>query len=359
MNYLDKKRKDYVEIDNLDESDVEIKDDELSNEEILEAENELNRDANDYTDLLEMETESVEQDEEKEENGQREDKEGRGRKKAKVFNATQLYLDGLGEINLLKVEEELQLAREVVKGDKQARKRMIECNLRLVVKIARHYLSCGMDLADLIEEGNLGLITAVEKFKPELGFRFSTYATWWIRQTIERAIMNQSRTVRVPIHILRELRSYKKKTRELTKELEHDPTMQELSEVIDKPINKIQKILDVNQNTVSLDTPLSGEQQGLTFADQLEDENNANPLDVVQNENVQRLVLKLFEKLDVQQQTILIKRFGLDGSDGMSLEDVAKIVHMSREKVRQIQNNALRRLRNVMLEYGMKHDLDV
>lgn len=344
ISYIDQNHNDHTGNVNEENGDIEI----------IEGEQSYSGNEKDYSDLVELD--NVE-DEKALQKLELENKAGDGKNKAKNFNPTQMYLDEIGEIDLLSVDEELQLAQAVVKGDEQARKRMIESNLRLVVKIARHYVSCGMDLSDLIEEGNLGLIIAVEKFKPEMGFRFSTYATWWIRHTVERAIMNQSRTVRIPIHILRELRNYKRKSLELTKGLDHDPTRQELASMMAKPIDKIQKVLDLNQATVSLDNPLSGEQNGSTFADQLEDESNVNPLTSVQDENVRQLVMKLIAHLDLQQQEVLLKRFGLDGSEGMSLEEVAKSMHMSREKVRQIQNNALRRLRNIMLEFGMKNEI--
>lgn len=280
-----------------------------------------------------------------------------GQKDNKINDPAQMYLTEIAGIELLTADEEIQLAKAIASGDKSARKHMIESNLRLVAKLARHYVNCGMDLADLIEEGNLGLIIAVEKFDPAKGCRFSTYATWWIRQSIERAIMNHGRTVRVPVYILRELRNYKRKSLELAKQLDRDPSKQNFAALPAISQKKIQKILDADQTTVSLDNPISPEQNNTTFSAQLEDEVNINPLDLVRGESVRQLVLKLIGKLDEQQRIIIIKRFGLDGGVGASLEEVAQEMGSSREKIRQMQNNALRRLRGIMLECGVEHDI--
>lgn len=272
----------------------------------------------------------------------------------KDVNPIQFYLKEIGYTPLLSSTDELALARLVVQGDKTARKRMIESNLRLVVSIARHYVNCSVDLADLIEEGNIGLMWAVEKFNPELGFRFSTYATWWVRQTIERAIMNQGRTVRLPVHVVRELRVYQRKALEVAKKLSRTPTHQELSVAVDRPAEKVRKILSlgINQETLSLDVPVS-DGQHKTFAEQLEDENLVDPIITVQDENIQKMLSSLLDDLTEQQREVLVKRFGLDGQGECSLEQVASELEISREKVRQIQNHSLRKLRNTIVSRGI------
>jgi len=182
----------------------------------------------------------------------------RGRSKADMksaMDATQLYLNEIGIAPLLSKEEEVKLARRVQKGEEKARKCMIESNLRLVVKIARRYVNRGLSLLDLIEEGNLGLIRAVEKFDPERGFRFSTYATWWIRQSIERGVMNQTRTIRLPIHVVKELNTYLRAARELTQKLDHEPSPEEIAELMEKPVKEVKRMLTLNERVSSIDSP--------------------------------------------------------------------------------------------------------
>ena len=178
---------------------------------------------------------------------------------SKSLDATQLYLGEIGFSPLLTAEEEVLYARRALRGDEAARKRMIESNLRLVVKISRRYSNRGLALLDLIEEGNLGLIRAVEKFDPERGFRFSTYATWWIRQTIERALMNQTRTIRLPIHVVKELNIYLRTARELSQKLDHEPTAEEIATKLDKPVGDVSKMLRLNERVSSVDTPIGGD----------------------------------------------------------------------------------------------------
>ena len=187
----------------------------------------------------------------------------------KTLDATQIYLGEIGFSPLLTAEEEVYFARLALKGDQAARKRMIESNLRLVVKIARRYINRGLALLDLIEEGNLGLIRAVEKFDPERGFRFSTYATWWIRQTIERAIMNQTRTIRLPIHVVKELNIYLRAARELSQKLDHEPTPDEIAAALDKPVEEVRKMLKLNEKITSVDTPVAGASEKQLLADTL------------------------------------------------------------------------------------------
>jgi len=276
--------------------------------------------------------------------------------KKEEINTTQMYLNEIGIASLLTAKDEVRLALKIAKGNEKARKQMIEANLRLVVKIAKHYLKSGLDLADLIEEGNLGLMHAVEKFDPRMGFRFSTYATWWIRQTIERAIMNQARTVRLPIYIIRELSLYKRKSLELAKELDREPTSAEIAKEFSQPVIKVQRIMDLskNTNTISIDAPISqDEDEGASFAENLEDEYQNNPLEMLQNENTTELLSKWLNALNKQQKEVLSRRFGLEGYESATLEEVAQIMDMSREKVRQIQEKSLRKLRDLARFIGI------
>jgi len=267
---------------------------------------------------------------------------------------TQLYLNEIGFSPLLSSKDEIRLARRIEKHDEEARKKMIESNLRLVVKIAKHYINCGLDLADLIEEGNLGLMHAVEKFDYKMGFRFSTYATWWIRQTIERAIMNQGRTVRLPVYIIRELSLYKRKAMELAKELDREPTSAEIAKEFQQPVIKVQRIMDLSKNTISIDAPISAdEEDGASFVENLEDEQLSNPVNLLQGDNVNELISRWLNVLTKQQREVLSRRFGLEGYESATLEEVAQEMNMSREKVRQIQEKALRKLRDLIRYIGV------
>jgi RNA polymerase nonessential primary-like sigma factor len=279
-------------------------------------------------------------------------------RKTKMGNdPTSLYMKEIGFTSLLTAKEELKLARKVVKGDKEARRKMIESNLRLVISIARRYTYCGLDFADLIEEGNLGLIQAVEKFNPKMGFRFSTYATWWIRQSVERAIMNQSRTVRLPVHLIKELSSYRRKAFALSKTLEREPTADELAMMINEPVERIRHVMSLEKDSISLDRVISPENSETSFVDTLADENQLDPVDLLQNADLPELVGNYLDKLNVLHQEVLARRFGLRGYERATLEEIAADMGISREKVRQIQNAALRRLRNAMLENGVTSDV--
>src|SRR5690554_3091140 len=195
----------------------------------------------------------------------------------KKMDATQLYLSEIGYSPLLSAEEEVHFSRLALKGDAKARARMIESNLRLVVKIARRYTNRGLALLDLVEEGNLGLIRAVEKFDPERGFRFSTYATWWIRQTIERAIMNQTRTIRLPIHVVKELNTYLRAARELAQTLDHEPTAEDIAEKLDVSVDDVSRMLRLNERISSMDSPIGGGDNDKSLIDMLTDENDYGP----------------------------------------------------------------------------------
>jgi RNA polymerase nonessential primary-like sigma factor len=275
---------------------------------------------------------------------------------ARTFDATQMYLSEIGFSPLLTPEEEVYYARRSLKGDGEARKRMIESNLRLVVKIARRYINRGLALLDLIEEGNLGLIRAVEKFDPERGFRFSTYATWWIRQTIERAIMNQTRTIRLPIHVVKELNVYLRAARELTQTLDHDPTPEEIAELVDKPIDEVKRMLGLNERITSVDTPI-GKDADKSLLETLADENNADPAEVLLDANLRSSIDLWVSQLPEKQREVLSHRFGLHGYEKATLEDVGKKIGLTRERVRQIQVEALKALREIMEEHGLSSEM--
>lgn len=275
---------------------------------------------------------------------------------AKVFDATQMYLSEIGFSPLLTPEEEVYYARRALQGDEEGRKRMIESNLRLVVKIARRYINRGLALLDLIEEGNLGLIRAVEKFDPERGFRFSTYATWWIRQTIERAIMNQTRTIRLPIHVVKELNVYLRAARELTQVLDHDPTPEEIAELVDKPIDEVKRMLGLNERITSVDTPI-GKDADKSLLETLADENNADPADILLDDNLKANIDQWLSELPEKQREVLAHRFGLRGHEKATLEEVGKKIGLTRERVRQIQVEALKALREIMEEHGLSSEI--
>ena len=270
----------------------------------------------------------------------------------RTLDATQMYLSEIGFSPLLSAEEEIHYARLARKGDELGRRRMIESNLRLVVKISRRYINRGLSLLDLIEEGNLGLIRAVEKFDPERGFRFSTYATWWIRQTIERAIMNQTRTIRLPIHVVKELNVYLRAARELTQKLDHEPTAEEIAELLEKPVEDVKRMLKLNERVTSIDTPL-GANSEKSILDTIADDRIEDPGTQLQNEDVQSNLDRWIEELPEKQREVLSRRFGLRGHETSTLEDVGREIGLTRERVRQIQVEALRRLREIMEQHGL------
>lgn len=273
----------------------------------------------------------------------------------KKMDATQLYLGEIGFSPLLTAEEEVHFSRLARKGDKAARCRMIESNLRLVVKIARRYTNRGLPLLDLVEEGNLGLIRAVEKFDPERGFRFSTYATWWIRQTIERAIMNQTRTIRLPIHVVKELNSYLRASRELAHKLDHEPTAEDIAEQLDVSVADVSRMLRLNERIASVDTPLGGDNDK-ALVDLLTDENDYGPEGVMQDDDLKEHIVEWLASLNTKQREVLARRFGLMGYEPATLEDVGREIGLTRERVRQIQVEALRRLRDMLRQQGLSLD---
>lgn len=278
--------------------------------------------------------------------------------KSKTINEsgdpTTIYLSEIGYSPLLTAEEEIRYARRIQKGDKAAREKMIKSNLRLVVKIARNYIRRGLDFLDLIEEGNLGLLRAVEKFDPSLGFRFSTYATWWIRQTIERAIMNQSRTIRLPIHVIRELNAYLTVSRELLKSQEHEPTEKEIAKKLRKPVKEVKEIAKLNDHMISLDVLVGDENTtGRPLADAIADTHQSDPAHIVAEEHFNEHIDICLKELNAKQYEVLCRRFGLMGYERGTLEEVGAALGITRERVRQIQIHALKALRDIM----KKHDI--
>tara|TARA_R110000868_G_scaffold408965_1_gene693525 strand:- start:2027 stop:3010 length:984 start_codon:yes stop_codon:yes gene_type:complete len=270
----------------------------------------------------------------------------------KNLDATQLYLGEIGFSPLLTAEEEVYFSRKALKGHEASRKRMIVSNLRLVVKIARRYNNRGLALLDLIEEGNLGLIRAVEKFDPERGFRFSTYATWWIRQTIERAIMNQTRTIRLPIHVVKELNVYLRAARELAQKLDHEPSAEEIAQALDKPVTDVTKMLRLNERITSVDTPIGGDNDKILL-DVIADERGHGPEEELQDTDIKLNIVHWLEDLNPKQREVLARRFGLLGYEPSTLEDVGVEIGLTRERVRQIQVEALRRLRDMLGHKGL------
>jgi RNA polymerase nonessential primary-like sigma factor len=267
------------------------------------------------------------------------------------MDATRLYLSEIGHSPLLTAEEEVYFSRLAQKGEVAARQRMIESNLRLVVKIARRYMNRGLALLDLIEEGNLGLIRAVEKFDPERGFRFSTYATWWIRQTIERAIMNQTRTIRLPIHIVKEINVYLRAARKLAQTLDHEPSVEEIAELLDKPISEVKRMFGLNERVTSVDAPF-GRDADKPLLDTISDVQSLDPTESIQNDSLNANLDHWLSKLNDKQREVVERRFGLRGYKNATLEEVANELGVTRERVRQIQMDGLKRLRVILEKEG-------
>lgn len=273
----------------------------------------------------------------------------------RALDATQLYLNEIGFSPLLSPQEEVHYARLSQKGDPAGRKRMIESNLRLVVKIARRYVNRGLSLLDLIEEGNLGLIRAVEKFDPERGFRFSTYATWWIRQTIERAIMNQTRTIRLPIHVVKELNVYLRAARELTQKLDHEPSPEEIANLLEKPVGEVKRMLGLNERVSSVDVSL-GPDSDKTLLDTLTDDRPTDPCELLQDDDLSQSIDQWLSELTEKQREVVVRRFGLRGHESSTLEDVGLEIGLTRERVRQIQVEGLKRLREILEKNGLSSE---
>ena len=269
-----------------------------------------------------------------------------------LSDVTQIYLNDIGHNALLTPDQERELARRVVMGDFEARQKMIEHNLRLVVNIAKHYINRGMALLDLIEEGNIGLMHALEKFDPERGFRFSTYATWWIRQSIERAIMNQSRTIRLPVHVIKELNVYLRAQRHLEAQMGREPTAEDVAQLLSKPVDDVRRLLNLNERLASLDAPLDIDPM-LSIGESIPDEQQEGPEAVFHNAEVERYVREWLGQLNDKQRMVIERRYGLNGYDVCTLEDLAESLSLTRERVRQIQIEALEGLRRLLRRRGV------
>ena len=270
-------------------------------------------------------------------------------------DVTQHYLNEIGAKPLFTPEEEFAWACRARSGEFIARQKMIEHNLRLVVNIAKHYLNRGIPLLDLIEEGNLGLIHAIEKFDPQRGFRFSTYATWWIRQSIERAIMNQSRTIRLPVHVVKEINVILRALRHLELANGKETSVEQIAHLIGKPVDDVRRALTLNEHIASLDAPLEIDPNH-TIADAIADENSIDPEGLLQANEVGNLVGNWVEQLPEKQRRVLERRYGLGGADISTLEEVAAELSLTRERVRQIQIEALDQLRRVIKRGGVTRD---
>ena len=275
-----------------------------------------------------------------------------------VNDVTQMYLNEIGQHVLLTAEEELALARAMAAGDFSARQRLIEHNLRLVVSIAKHYTNRGLALPDLIEEGNLGLIHALGKFDAERGFRFTTYATWWIRQAVERAIMNQSRTIRLPAHVVKELNVVLRALRHLEMHAQpegREATLEDVAHLIDRPIEKVRSVLKFNERMTSLDAPVDRD-AGMSIGEGLADENAIAPELILHNAAIEGWVRQWLEELNERQRTVIERRYGLNGRDVATLEDLAGQIGVTRERVRQIQAEALDKLRDRLKRKGLDRE---
>lgn len=269
-------------------------------------------------------------------------------------DAAKLYLSEIGFTPLLSAEDEVYYGRLVQAGDEKARVKMIEANLRLVVKIARHYAKRGMAFLDVVEEGNLGLMHAVEKFDPDRGFRFSTYATWWIRQNIERALINQTRTIRLPVHVIKELNIYLRAAKVLTKKLHHDATPEDVANALDKPLEEVKEIMALNEPVTSADVTLSDE-TSKTILDTIEDSGETVE-DAFIHEDLHRHLEAWLDELSPQQHEIIARRYGFGEYEPMTLEEIGQLIGLTRERVRQLQAEALKILRRIVEAHGLSRD---
>jgi len=264
-------------------------------------------------------------------------------------NVMRTYMQEIGKTPLLSKEEEIELADRIKKGDKAARDHMISANLRLVVKIAYDYNNFGLPLLDLISEGNIGLVKAVERFDPSKGGKLSTYAAWWIKQSIKRALANQSKTIRLPVHLVDRIAKMRKITAELAEELDREPTDEEIAYAMDMPVNKVAHLKSVSIRPASLDAPV-GEDGDTTFGELVGDENEATPLDSLQEKSMSNDIKSVINLLEDRESEIIQLRFGLDGNRPLTLEEVGERFDITRERVRQIQNIAIHKMRRIMTE---------
>ena len=262
-----------------------------------------------------------------------------------IDDPVRMYLKEIGKVPLLTAEEEIELAKKMEQGDQEAKKRLAEANLRLVVSIAKRYVGRGMLFLDLIQEGNLGLIKAVEKFDYRKGYKFSTYATWWIRQAITRAIADQARTIRIPVHMVETINKLIRVSRQLLQELGREPTPEEIAEEMDMPVERVREILKISQEPVSLETPI-GEEEDSHLGDFIQDDNVPVPADAATFTLLKEQLDEVLSTLTEREQKVLILRFGLEDGRARTLEEVGKEFNVTRERIRQIEAKALRKLRN-------------
>lgn len=262
-------------------------------------------------------------------------------------DSVRLYLREIGKIPLLSAEEEMELAQRVIEGDKKAKDKMAEANMRLVVSIAKRYSGRGLDFLDLIQEGNTGLLRAVEKFDPEKGFKFSTYATWWIRQAITRAIADQARTIRIPVHMVETINKLLRTQRRMTQELNREPTIEELSKELEMEPEKIEYVMKIKQDISSLDAGVGrdGDEEDSVLGDFIEDEETISPEESAANQLLKEQVQEVLSSLSDREQKIVRMRFGLDNGKSHTLEEVGQEFAVTRERIRQIEAKALAKLR--------------
>ena len=274
-----------------------------------------------------------------------------------IEDPVRMYLKEIGKVSLLSADEEIELAKRMEKGDEAAKKRLAEANLRLVVSIAKRYVGRGMLFLDLIQEGNLGLIKAVEKFDYRKGYKFSTYATWWIRQAITRAIADQARTIRIPVHMVETINKLTRVSRQLLQELGREPTPEEIAEEMDMPVDRVREILKISQEPVSLETPI-GEEEDSHLGDFIQDDNVPVPADAAAFTLLKEQLVEVLSTLTDREQKVLRLRFGLDDGRARTLEEVGKEFNVTRERIRQIEAKALRKLRHPSRSRKLKDYLD-
>ena len=274
-----------------------------------------------------------------------------------IEDPVRMYLKEIGKVSLLSADEEIELAKRMEKGDEAAKKRLAEANLRLVVSIAKRYVGRGMLFLDLIQEGNLGLIKAVEKFDYRKGYKFSTYATWWIRQAITRAIADQARTIRIPVHMVETINKLIRVSRQLLQELGREPTPDEIAEEMDMPVDRVREILKISQEPVSLETPI-GEEEDSHLGDFIQDDNVPVPADAAAFTLLKEQLVEVLSTLTDREQKVLRLRFGLDDGRARTLEEVGKEFKVTRERIRQIEAKALRKLRHPSRSRKLKDYLD-
>ncbi|MDO5798805.1 MAG: RNA polymerase sigma factor RpoD [Eubacteriales bacterium] len=274
-----------------------------------------------------------------------------------IEDPVRMYLKEIGKVSLLTADEEIELAKRMEQGDEEAKKRLAEANLRLVVSIAKRYVGRGMLFLDLIQEGNLGLIKAVEKFDYRKGYKFSTYATWWIRQAITRAIADQARTIRIPVHMVETINKLIRVSRQLLQELGREPTPEEIAEEMDMNVERVREILKISQEPVSLETPI-GEEEDSHLGDFIQDDNVPVPADAAAFTLLKEQLIEVLGTLTEREQKVLRLRFGLDDGRARTLEEVGKEFNVTRERIRQIEAKALRKLRHPSRSRKLKDYLD-